>query len=870
MGRFGSSLILGLLLALAPLKSVADVVIWSGDDAEFLNSGSIIVPGLSSGGGVCTIDGSGKFGNGSIDSILPSQTGNSGKFLKTDGTNASWQLGGSGVTSVSSGDGSLDVTNPTTTPDVRLHLPANVAGGTAAAPNLDFGGSGLYEAGFGRLGISTSGVSRCIFENNGDIGCTGTLNFTGPATFSGNIAAANYPPVGSANTLARYDNSGVLSSSLWGINPDTMSLGMINSLGTPIVGDYSQFFNQTNMPSVSGTARSIFTSLQGSDPVGSLVGYQLDVGAPVTNDLNLLSLNAGNSTTVGGNAVGIGVYTDTPVTGNMTSLNISQTNTVGGNYNGSFINSGATTTGDAHLYSGSSYGNTTGSLSFYDANNSGSVGNNFNAATFNNSGKIGNFGSGVTISQTGAVTKGFDAFNAYINANVGDGTGVNLNGVNIGTQSGNTIDGNFFGFNVGNNATVNQQFVLVNGSNSASYAGAEGLNFTNSGNMTGNNTLFGANIFNSGTGYSFTGFNAYNEGNMTEEVRGFQFRDNNTSARTKTGLDIYMEGTATDDVQGMRINVSDQTSSSTTQHVYSGQFNGGLFTVNSDFTPFNGTAGPVEVGNNISATATIQSGSPLTGADLILGLDQTNLVVNDDISTGPIGLNTTMNAMVSLLAVASGKTVPLLRSMLLGTSVPTGSGGTVTEYHVLDLVGLYSFGGSVSNPTRVGISDSYNILGQALCNGATDCWAIKMEDPAAENYFGKLAINTASKKVSSSSVGLEINDKHIKHTQATPPTASVQTSAGTGASCSVSAATDVAGQIEIDTGTTGLSTGSYCKVTFNSAYGVAPICVLTPANSTISNDLYVTSTTTDFDVNFAVAGGISSTYLINYHCLETQ
>ncbi len=111
---------------------------------------------------------------------------------------------------------------------------------------------------------------------------------------------------------------------------------------------------------------------------------------------------------------------------------------------------------------------------------------------------------------------------------------------------------------------------------------------------------------------------------------------------------------------------------------------------------------------------------------------------------------------------------------------------------------------------------------------------------------------------------------HFRSTQSTAPTATVQGNAGTGASCSVNNATDTAGQVAITTGTVGISTGAYCVVNLNIAYGVAPICVLTPANSTLSTNVYVTSSTTDFTVNFAVAGGISSTYILNYHCIETQ
>lgn len=113
-------------------------------------------------------------------------------------------------------------------------------------------------------------------------------------------------------------------------------------------------------------------------------------------------------------------------------------------------------------------------------------------------------------------------------------------------------------------------------------------------------------------------------------------------------------------------------------------------------------------------------------------------------------------------------------------------------------------------------------------------------------------------------------NSHLQSSQTTAPTAVVNANAGTGATCTVSNATDMAGKITIVTGTLGVSAGSYCDVTFNAAYVTAPICTLTPASATLSTSVYVTSTTTTLSPSFAVAGGISSTYVLNYNCVETQ
>lgn len=116
----------------------------------------------------------------------------------------------------------------------------------------------------------------------------------------------------------------------------------------------------------------------------------------------------------------------------------------------------------------------------------------------------------------------------------------------------------------------------------------------------------------------------------------------------------------------------------------------------------------------------------------------------------------------------------------------------------------------------------------------------------------------------------QLTNSHLKSIQTTPPTVTVEPNAGTGATCTIANATDKAGEVTITTGTIGVSTGSYCQVNFNQAYTVAPICTLTPASSTLSTSTYVSRATANINLSFAVAGGISNTYVINYHCEETQ
>lgn len=120
------------------------------------------------------------------------------------------------------------------------------------------------------------------------------------------------------------------------------------------------------------------------------------------------------------------------------------------------------------------------------------------------------------------------------------------------------------------------------------------------------------------------------------------------------------------------------------------------------------------------------------------------------------------------------------------------------------------------------------------------------------------------------------NNGHVKSTQTTPPTTTINSNAGTGASSSVSNATDVAGHISLTLGTIGtLAAGEQTKINFNTAYNVAPIVVVTPTNATAASNqsvfgVYVTSTTTDFSINFATAGVALASLTYNYQVIETQ
>lgn len=115
---------------------------------------------------------------------------------------------------------------------------------------------------------------------------------------------------------------------------------------------------------------------------------------------------------------------------------------------------------------------------------------------------------------------------------------------------------------------------------------------------------------------------------------------------------------------------------------------------------------------------------------------------------------------------------------------------------------------------------------------------------------------------------------HLKF-NGTAPTATVNANAGTGATCTLSNASDVAGTINLTTTAVASAAGEQCKVNFNAAYGVAPICTFSAASANAVNfeviqGAYQTTTTAKLSLNFATAELVGRTYNWSYICVETQ
>lgn len=725
-----------ILLLLFSVSAYANPpVIWYGNDAKFLNPGSIIVPGLAP-GGVCSVDTNGKFTVGTI--AASSVTGTANRFA---GFNSSGNLeaisnyvrnsyGGQSVNqapTLSNTGSSQIINNHSLTLNTSTDITDDVYG---ELKQIELGGTNNYQ----------SYTNEMLMQQTGANDITGDVVMFRPriqyGVGGGTNSSQNTRVLDSTIRLSGNHTANNIIATASSINMDsgstsnyTASIWASNYVGGTVTTDAYGIDNNLQVDGSAQNAYGIYNKMYASGTLQSLYGINSYFNGNLVADYTGLAQSISGD--VGGNSNDVNINHTGDIVGGSTNINIYHEGLISNNHNGFNFTRNGNTTGGLNIFSGY-------------VNSSSNVGGDFRIMNIGNDGTISNNGAGSLFYQNGTVTKSYTGYGTSINADVGDGTGNSAVGFQAQFQN-HAINGGAYGLQFNNNSSIANTLFGVDINNSGALSGGmTGLNIYNNGTQSGNYSVVGVNFANQSDGYSVSGFNVFNDHDLTEQFAGVQI-NNDGDTRTATGVQVTLQGNCTDDCQGVRVSVENQTSS--TQHVASGQFNGGQFSVQGSFKPF--SSATVEVANSLSTTVTIDSGSPLTGTDQILTLLQPNLLVNDNIATGPIGLDTNMIAAVSQLAVASGKNVPVLRSMLLGTSTPSGSGGTIGDVVTLEVLGLPSFGGSVTlTGSKYGIKDS-QLLGQDFCGGVTNCWFLNVRDDAAENYLEKLAINTASETVAS-------------------------------------------------------------------------------------------------------------------------
>lgn len=145
----------------------------------------------------------------------------------------------------------------------------------------------------------------------------------------------------------------------------------------------------------------------------------------------------------------------------------------------------------------------------------------------------------------------------------------------------------------------------------------------------------------------------------------------------------------------------------------------------------------------------------------------------------------------------------------------------------------------------------------------------------SKNLIAPISLSIGSTSAAVTNGVLQWKDGHEVSTQTTPPVATVNANAGTGATCSVSNATDSAGNISLTTTAVAPASGAQCSIAFNKTYNTAPICQVTNTNNnsilfSVINGVFFTTSTSALVVNYANADAAGHANTMSYRCIETQ
>lgn len=168
----------------APAGTLTGSTLASGVTASSLTSVGTIGTGVWTGTTIAIANGgTGQISaNAALNALLPSQTGQSGNLLTTNGTNSSWTSAGTGtVTSVIAGTG-LSGGTITTSGTISLSTPVSVAnGGTGQSSNLTQDGL-IYATSTTVMATTAAGTSGQVMTSNGGSGTPPTWQTLPPPT----------------------------------------------------------------------------------------------------------------------------------------------------------------------------------------------------------------------------------------------------------------------------------------------------------------------------------------------------------------------------------------------------------------------------------------------------------------------------------------------------------------------------------------------------------------------------------------------------------------------------------------------------------------------------------------------------------------
>lgn len=226
-------------------------------------------------------------------------------------------------------------------------------------------------------------------------------------------------------------------------------------------------------------------------------------------------------------------------------------------------------------------------------------------------------------------------------------------------------------------------------------------------------------------------------------------------AITIEGVSFAPTGTYTD-ATGLKVDLSAAT---ITNRPIGLDINGGSLNSNLTFTTVSNIPTLVDSGNVVRPVFEVESGSSITGTDVLM----TNLAgfmdfKDDHSGTGLLDLGVTSVGFVSQVAVDATKTADNISMCLAGLAVDaTSAGGSVSDAH-LYRGSAFTFGGSLTIDNLYGLK-----IENTLSDKATNTWGISVEDTGAENYLAKSLKIGGSTATTNNEIALEIgSNKSIR------------------------------------------------------------------------------------------------------------
>jgi hypothetical protein len=241
-----------------------------------------------------------------INALLPSQTGNSGKYLTTNGTNTSWvTIASAGsVTNVSWTGGIVSIANPTTTPAFTI---AGTSGGIPYfSTGTTWASSAILASNALMVGGGAGGAPSTVTTGTGVVTALG-VNTGSAGAFVVNGGALGTPSSGTVTNL-----TGTASININGtVGATTRNSGLFTTLGAN-----GAVTIQTSTNNQSYTTTGAGTIAISSGTAGSI--NNMSIGATTASTGSFTSITATSKGTAGVFATNSGLTANTTVTNQAT------------------------------------------------------------------------------------------------------------------------------------------------------------------------------------------------------------------------------------------------------------------------------------------------------------------------------------------------------------------------------------------------------------------------------------------------------------------------------------------------------------------------------------------------------------------------